>query len=204
MTTSHQPQSPDSKRANLRVVVACVGVVIGMAGMSYAAVPLYKIFCQVTGYGGTTQRAEAADGVEVLSRQITVRFDGNIANSLNWEFKPVERQVTINLGEQTQISYTAKNLSNKPVTATATFNVTPQYAGVYFNKIECFCFTQTTLQPGEELDMPVVFYVDPELDDENILKNLKTITLSYTMFPEEADESPVAAVDSVDENTIVN
>jgi cytochrome c oxidase assembly protein subunit 11 len=192
MTT--QPQQPKAQRANRRVVVACLGVVMAMTGMAYAAVPLYQIFCQVTGYGGTTQRSELLSDVRVLDRQITIRFDANIASDLNWNFKPVERKVTIKLGQQKQISYTAENLSNETITGTATFNVTPQYAGVYFNKIECFCFNKTTLKPGEKIDMPVVFFIDPDLHNEVILSKLKTITLSYTMFREDDEETPVAAV----------
>ena len=186
------------------VVVFCVGVVAAMAGMSYAAVPLYRIFCQVTGYGGTTQRAQTVEGIAVLDREIEVRFDANIANNLNWKFKPNQRHVKVKLGEKKEISYMAQNLTDKPVTVTATFNVTPQYAGVYFSKIECFCFTQTTLQPGETIDMPVIFYVDPELDDETILKNMKTITLSYTLFREEAEDGPVAAVKNGEKDKVLN
>jgi cytochrome c oxidase assembly protein subunit 11 len=200
MTT--QPQQPKAQRANRRIVLACLGVVMAMTGMAYAAVPLYQLFCQVTGYGGTTQRSELLSGVRVLDRQITIRFDANIAGDINWKFKPVERKVTIKLGEQKQISYTAENLSNETITGTATFNVTPQYAGVYFNKIECFCFTETTLEPGEKIDMPVVFFIDPDLDDEEILNSLKTITLSYTMFREDDEATPVAAVkDSINRKT---
>ena len=182
----------NNSRANLKVVSICVGLVTTMAGMAYAAVPLYQIFCQVTGYGGTTQRSELLADIPILERKINIRFDANVSRDLNWKFTPVERQVSIQLGEQKQISYVAQNLSDKIVTATATFNVTPQHMGAYFNKIECFCFSQTTLRPGEKIDMPVIFYVDPELDKEEILKNLKTITLSYTFFPDEDQISPVA------------
>ena len=198
-----QPQQPKAQSANRRIVVACLAVVLAMTGMAYAAVPLYKIFCQVTGYGGTTQRSELLSDVRVLDRQITIRFDANIANDLHWNFKPVERKVLIKLGEQKQISFTAENLSNETITGTATFNVTPQYAGVYFNKIECFCFTETTLKPGEKIDMPVIFFIDPDLDNEEVLDSLKTITLSYTMFREDDAETPVAAVkDSINRKTV--
>lgn len=197
-------QTSKTSRSNLGVVVLCVGVISAMAGLSYASVPLYRIFCQVTGYGGTTQRTELTDDIPVLDREVTVRFDGNLANKLDWEFKPAQRQVTLKLGEQTEIYYVARNTSDRPVTAAASFNVTPQFAGVYFNKIECFCFTQTTLQPGEEIKMPVIFYVDPELDDEKIFKNLKTITLSYTMFPDEPEDTPVAAAVLKDSIKVIN
>lgn len=177
---------------NARIVAICLFVVAGMGGMAYAAVPLYNMFCRVTGYGGTTQTAENSYGVKIIDRDITVRFDANISNELNWEFKPVQREVKLKLGEQRQIAYTAKNLSNQPLTGTATFNVTPQSAGAYFNKIECFCFTETTLQPGESLELPVVFFVDPEITEYAETEQIKTITLSYTFFPKEPDQKPVA------------
>jgi len=189
-----QPTKTNNNRANLRVVSICLGLVVGMAGLAYAAVPLYRIFCQVTGYGGTTQRSELLADVKVLDRSINVRFDANTSKGLNWEFAPVERQVSVKLGEQKQIKYVARNLSDQPVTGTATFNVTPQHVGAYFNKIECFCFTETTLQPGEKIDMPVVFFIDPDLDEEEVMRNLKTITLSYTFFPDDREETPLAAI----------
>ncbi len=194
----------NSERANRRVVLACVGLAAGMAGMAYAAVPLYQIFCQVTGYGGTTQRSEVLAGIPVLNREITIRFDANVASGVRWKFEPGERQVTIKLGEQKQISYIAENLTDETISGTATFNVTPQHAGVFFNKIECFCFTETTLKPGEKIDMPVIFYVDPEMDNEEIMKNLKTITLSYTMFRDEDSKTPVALVKDRDSKKALN
>ena len=192
--------NPD--RNNLGIVSICLALVIGMAGMAYAAVPLYRIFCQVTGYGGTTQRAEQLGDIRVLDRQITIRFDANTSSDLNWNFKPIERQVTVRLGEQKQISYVAQNLSDETVSGSATFNVTPQHVGAYFNKIECFCFTRTTIKPGEKLDMPVVFFIDPELDQEEIMKNLKTITLSYTFFPDHDEPTPLAAVSDKNEKRL--
>ncbi len=174
--------------ANTRIAALCVAMVAGMGALSYASVPLYRLFCQVTGYGGTTQRAEIVDGIPVLDRKMTIRFDANAASSLDWEFKPEQNEVAVRLGERIQINYIAENRSSQTVTGTATFNVTPQTAGVYFNKIECFCFTDTRIEPGERLVMPVVFFVDPELDDEKFMKALKTITLSYTFF--ESDEEP--------------
>ena len=201
---SNKQISAKTNRANKRLVMACAGLVVGMAGLSYAAVPLYQVFCQVTGYGGTTQRAEISDDIEVLKRKITVRFDANISKNLDWDFKPAQRDVEINLGASTEIKYTAENLSDRPITGMATFNVTPQYAGIYFNKIECFCFTQTTLQPGEKIDMPVVFFIDPDLDKEEIMKNLETITLSYTFFEEESEETPLASLDNKTETKTLN
>jgi cytochrome c oxidase assembly protein subunit 11 len=186
------PNTDKTRQKNNRVVAAvCLAFFVGMVGMAYAAVPLYTLFCQVTGYGGTTQRTTQYSD-RVLDRDITIRFDANTAG-IPWKFEPVARSMTIKIGETAQAHYTATNLSDKPVSGRATFNVTPDLAGGYFNKVECFCFTDTTLQPGETLDMPVVFYVDPDIVDLPELKHVKTITLSYTMFPIEGDK-PVASV----------
>ena len=186
------PQTPnDRSRSNGMIAAAAAAVVFGMIGMAYAAVPLYQLFCQVTGYGGTTQRADTyAD--RVLDRTIKIRFDANTAG-IPWDFRPAQREVEIRIGETKQISYTSRNSSDRAMTGTATFNVNPQLAGVYFNKIECFCFTETTLQPGETLDMPVVFFVDPDIVDDKDMKDITTITLSYTMFPVAEKEQPVAS-----------
>lgn len=174
------------------IVIVCCAFVVGMVGMSYAAVPLYKAFCQATGYGGTTQRVEQASD-QILDQTIIVRFDSNVAPGLDWTFKPDQRQVELRIGETTQISYTATNNSKTAITGQATYNVTPQAAGAYFNKIQCFCFTETTLQPGETLDMPVVFFVDPAIVDEAETRDIGTITLSYTFYAHET-EKPVAAL----------
>ena len=168
-----------------------------MVGMAYAAVPLYQLFCQVTGYGGTTQRVEQYSDT-ILDQTITVRFDAN-TNGVPWEFQPKQREVTLRLGETKQISYVSRNLSNVPTSGTATFNVSPARAGAYFNKVECFCFTEQELQPGQSYDMPVVFFVDPEIVNVPELKNLKTITLSYTFFPLEK-KAPVAAAPKTNTN----
>ncbi len=176
---------------NGTIVAICFAFVIGMVGMAYAAVPLYRMFCQVTGYGGTTQRVEQASDV-ILDKTIKVRFDANVGPGLPWTFEPVQREVNIRIGETTQIFYKARNTSSVATTGQATFNVTPESAGAYFNKIECFCFTETTLKPGEELEMPVVFFVDPEIVDTVETKDIHTITLSYTFYPREASK-PVAS-----------
>ena len=165
----------------------------GMVGMAYAAVPLYAMFCQITGYGGTTQRVEQFSD-RVLDRQITVRFDANVAGGLPWQFQPEVRSVTMPIGETVLASYKAVNQFEVPTAGRATFNVTPEMAGAYFNKVECFCFTDTTLKPGESLDMPVLFYVDPAIVDVPELKDIRTITLSYTFFPIAADKPVVQAV----------
>ena len=186
MTTS--PKKPAGN--NFRVVTVCLGVTFGMLGMAYAAVPLYEIFCQVTGYAGTTQRAEDTTGV-VLDKTIQVRFDSNISNDLDWEFAPKQREVTVKLGEKATVLYTAKNTGKFDSFGTATFNVSPGVAGAYFNKIECFCFTEQKLASGESVDMPVLFFVDPEIVNDPLLKDATTITLSYTFFPDEDAEQEV-------------
>lgn len=188
---NNQPGNDKPKRNSNRVVVGvCLAFLGGMLGMSYAAVPLYSVFCQVTGYGGTTQRTtQYAD--RVLDREITIRFDANTAG-VPWKFEPVQRSITIKIGATAQAHYTATNMSSQPSTGRATFNVTPDLAGAYFDKVECFCFTDQTLKPGETADMPVVFYVDPDIVNSPEMKNVKTITLSYTMFPVEGSK-PVAS-----------
>jgi cytochrome c oxidase assembly protein subunit 11 len=194
--------APKHNNANRVVVGVCLAFFGGMLGMAYAAVPLYAAFCKATGYGGTTQRTTQYAS-KVLDRDITIRFDTNSAG-IPWTFEPVKRSMTIKIGATAQAHFTATNNSDKPVTGRATFNVTPELAGAYFNKVECFCFTDTTLQPGETLDMPVVFYVDPDIVNTSEMKGIKTITLSYTMFQEEGPK-PVASVPAKENNkTILN
>lgn len=171
----------DTAYKNRRVVVALCSVIIGMVGMSYAAVPLYDLFCRVTGYAGTTQVA-AERSETVTSRPMKIRFDA-MANNIDWAFQPAQRQIELKVGENGLAFYRATNLSDKPLTGTATFNVTPLKVGAYFSKVECFCFTEQTLQPGETMEMPVAFFVDPEIADDPNLNDIKTITLSYTFFP---------------------
>lgn len=179
---------------NLRVATfAACGVVL-MIGMAYAAVPFYTWFCQVTGFGGTTQVA-VADGVEVTDREIRVRFSATTNRDIPWKFKPKQQVVSLKIGEQKLVFYEAENLADYPVTGQATFNVTPFQAGPYFNKIECFCFTEQTLQPGERVDMPVLFFVDPEMLDDKSLNDVSEITLNYTFFMLENGADDVAALD---------
>lgn len=173
---------------------ACVVFLSAMIGMSYAAVPLYELFCKVTGYGGTTQVAEA-EADRVLDREITIRFDANIAAGLPWKFKPTERQMVLQVGETGQAAYGFSNLAESQTIGTSTFNVTPQSAGVYFNKLECFCFTEQVLAAGESVEMPVVFFIDPAIADDRELDSISTITLSYTFFPVEGGVEPVAKLD---------
>jgi len=186
------------QRGNLLTAAICGGVFFGMIGLSYAAVPLYALFCQVTGYGGTTQRVEQYSD-RILDQKMHVRFDAN-TNGILWDFEPVQREVELKIGETTQIAYKATNRASTPNTGKATFNVTPELAGAYFNKVECFCFTDTTLKPGQSIDMPVVFYIDPAIVDVPELKHLKTITLSYTFFRSDA-EKPVAEAGETGQKT---
>jgi cytochrome c oxidase assembly protein subunit 11 len=162
-------------------VAALVSVVVGMLGLTAAAVPLYRLFCQVTGYGGTTQRAAAAP-TQGLDRTITVRFNADVDPALPWSFQPEQRQIEVRIGEQSLAYYRARNRSDHPVVGQAVYNVTPFKAGPYFDKIACFCFDEQVLGPGEEVDMPVSFYVDPEILNDPDTRNMHTITLSYTFF----------------------
>lgn len=178
-------------RNNGAVVMMCLSFVVGMGAMSYAAVPLYRMFCQITGYNGTTQRVEQASTV-ILDRKMRVTFDANVAPGLFWEFKPVQREVNPRIGETIQVNFVAENRSNETQRGQAVFNVTPGEAGAYFNKVQCFCFTETDLKPGEKLEMPVVFYIDPEITKAVESKDIHTVTLSYTFYPKEGPK-PVAS-----------
>ena len=178
--------------ANLRVAAYCLTFAGVMGGAAYAAVPLYDLFCKVTGYGGTTQRVESA-AVTPIDRLVTVRFDANVRAGLPWSFTPVQRSVTLRVGEVAEVAYVVENLSDEETVGTSTFNVTPMSTGAYFSKITCFCFTEQRLKPGERLEMPVVFYVDPAIADERELDSVKEITLSYSFFPVKEPTRPVAA-----------
>ncbi|WP_246727678.1 cytochrome c oxidase assembly protein [Chelativorans sp. Marseille-P2723] len=182
----------NSNRRNLGVAVICAGVFAGMVGLSFAAVPLYRLFCQVTGFGGTTQRVTQYSDT-ILDQTITVRFDAN-TNGLPWNFRPKQREVTIRIGETTEVAYLAENIGPTATSGTATFNVTPPLAGGYFNKVECFCFTEQELQPGQTYEMPVQFFIDPEIVNVRELSKSNTITLSYTFYPlqQETAETPAA------------
>ncbi len=181
---------PPRPSRNLLLALTLVGVVAGMVGLSFASVPLYRLFCEVTGYGGTTQRAEAAPD-HVLDREIVVRFDANVSG-LPWSFAPEVPQVHVKLGETALVNFIAVNNGSAPTTGTATFNVQPDLSGAYFNKIECFCFTEQELQAGERIEMPVQFFVSPDLAEERDLNATRTITLSYTFFPAVEARQPVA------------
>ena len=167
---------------NLRVALMAAAVSAGMVGLSFASVPLYRLFCQVTGFGGTTQRAESAPA-EVLNKTVSVRFDANTSEKLKWAFHPLQGPVTVKFGEQSMAYYEAVNRSDETLTGTAVFNVTPPQAGAYFNKIQCFCFTEQTLKPGEKIEMPVSFFVDPDMLNDADAAGIQEITLSYTFYP---------------------
>ncbi len=174
-------QSAALNKRNTRVGLAVFVGALAMLGAAYAAVPLYRLFCQMTGYGGTTQRARAAAD-HVVANTVRVRFDANV-NGLPWAFEPDQRVITVKLGQTAQISYTARNLSNATTTGTAAFNVTPDIAGAYFNKLQCFCFTEQTLKAGQSVHMPVTLFVDPAMLEDASAKGVPEITLSYTFYP---------------------
>ncbi|SOB79594.1 cytochrome c oxidase assembly protein subunit 11 [Sphingomonas guangdongensis] len=167
-------------RTHRTALLAALGV-CGMTGLGFASVPLYRMFCEATGLDGTTNRAEDAPGA--VGRKITVAFDSNVGKGLDWAFRPEVEQDTIDIGARDMAFFTATNRSGAPITGTATFNVTPAQAGRYFTKIQCFCFTEQTLQPGETVRMPVTYFVDPKLLDDPDARDIDTITLSYTFYP---------------------
>ena len=161
-------------------MLAVLGIVF-MTGLAWASVPLYRMFCQVTGLNGTTQRGEYAPGA--VNALVRVDFDANTSPKLPWRFRPEKPSDTVAVGARDMAFFTAENRGDKPVTGTATFNVTPAQAGKYFTKIQCFCFTEQTLKPGERMRMPVIFYVDPKMLDDPDARGVETITLSYTFYP---------------------
>jgi len=176
---------------DVAVASGLIGVFLAMLGASYAAVPLYKLICRATGINGTTQRVTGNATAKVLDRTVTIHFDANTGAGLAWRFSPDAEQMTVHIGETAMAFFTALNTSDHTITGSATYNVTPEIAGLYFNKIQCFCFNAQTLKAGERAEMPVVFYVDPSIADEAGAKGLHDITLSYTFF-----EAPNPAVPS--------
>jgi len=171
-----------SPRSNVSLAFSLLAVVAGMLMLAYASVPLYRIFCQSTGFGGVAE-ATSKKVHPVINRIVTVRFDANVGQGLDWDFKPVQTQVEVKAGEEKHIEYSARNRAFRKSTGTATFNITPVKAGIYFNKIQCFCFTQQALKPGEEKRLGVTFFIDPAMNDDRDLDEVHTITLSYTFFP---------------------
>ena len=181
---------PLTARRNGATALICAVVVVGMVGASFAAVPLYRLFCQVTGYGGTTQVATASPGA-VSDRVINIRFNADVHPTLPWEFETPRGKISVRVGEEKLVFYRATNSSNETITATTVFNVTPFKAGSYFSKIDCFCFEEQLLKPGESIEMGVSFYIDPDILDDRNLDDIKTITLSYALF-HATDETEVS------------
>ena len=178
-----------------KTLLQLVGVVVFMGAMAWAAVPFYNWFCRVTGFGGTTNVASATTGT-ILDREIKIRFDGSKARDFPWEFKPAQTEMTMKIGEDGLAFYEAYNPTDKPIAGQASYNVYPYEAGGYFNKIECFCFTEQVLMPGERVQMPVNFFVDPEIVDDPDAKHINHITLSYTFYEIDLPEGVQAALDT--------
>jgi cytochrome c oxidase assembly protein subunit 11 len=192
--------SANLKLRNRRLALISFSVAALMVGASFAAVPLYEVFCRVTGYGGTTQVADAAPE-KILDRRMTVRFNADVGKSMPWQFAPVQDRLNLRVGEEALAFYRAKNNTKHSITGTATFNVTPAKAGQYFNKVECFCFTEQELKSGGEIDMPVAFFIDPAIADDPNLNEVSTITLSYTFFKTETDPKRTVQVETGSRNT---
>ena len=169
-------------RKNRNLALNLLAFALGMLMLAYASVPLYDLFCRITGYGGTTQLATAPQAGAVLERSVTVDFNADISPKLSWEFKPGERHKPTRIGEQTLTFYEAYNPENRPITGRAVYNVVPHKAGRYFTKIDCFCFTEQTLAAGQRVHMPISYYIDPAMADDPEMKGVETITLSYTFF----------------------
>ncbi|MBN34430.1 MAG: cytochrome c oxidase assembly protein [Rhodospirillaceae bacterium] len=180
-----ETRNPNGKRNTVIGISLMLGV---MVALTAAAVPLYQLFCQVTGYGGTTNTAEAAPGADSDAPLVTIRFNADTARGMAWDFEPMQREVTARVGEQVTVFYEASNPTDRAIAGTSTYNVTPQKVGEYFAKIDCFCFTEQVLQPGMSVAMPVTFFVDPELVIDPLTEEVRTITLSYTFFEMEGTD----------------
>lgn len=202
MSTNKNPNAEGEREKNAKIGLYATAVGIFLFGLTYASVPLYKVFCQVTGFGGTTQRAEESKARTVKpvdgARLISVYFDGTVPDTMPWRFTPAQLSVKVVPGETALAFYTAKNLSNRGITGVATYNVFPPQAGLYFNKIQCFCFEEQRLGAHEEIDMPVFFYIDPDIVDDPAMKNIGSITLSYTFF-DTGFEEPEEDIEEEDE-----
>jgi cytochrome c oxidase assembly protein subunit 11 len=185
-------------------VLASVLMLSCMVALTAAAVPLYRLFCQVTGFGGTTTTAEVAPGATDDAPLVTVRFNANTGRGMAWDFEPMQLEVTARVGEQITVFYEASNPTDRDITGTSTYNVTPQKVGGYFAKIDCFCFTEQLLQPGQSVAMPVTFFVDPELAIDPLTKEVRTITLSYTFFEVVSEETTTSAVLADPADAVIN
>jgi cytochrome c oxidase assembly protein subunit 11 len=181
------PPQTDLIRKNARTGLAVVVAVLVMAGLSFAAVPMYDLFCRMTGFDGTTQKAEALPDT-ILDRTITVQFNAETGRNMMWDFKPEMREIKVKLGEKGITAFHARNSAAKPTAGTAIYNVTPLKAGKYFQKIQCFCFDEQVLQPGQDVSMPVLFFVDPKMNDDPNMDDVTTINLSYTFYPAESKD----------------
>lgn len=190
------PMADDTARRNLRTGVMAFAFALAMLGLGYASVPLYRLFCQVTGFGGTTMTATESDAARAAAaatgETISIRFDASAAMGMPWTFRPSQATDTVTIGERDIATYIARNDSDQPITGMATFNVEPEQAGKYFNKIQCFCFTEQTLQPGQEVTMPVLYYVDPAALDDPNMKGVEQITLSYTFHRAKDPATPAS------------
>ena len=188
------PPSPVSNRRNLRTGAFAFAGALAMLGLGYASVPLYRLFCQVTGFGGTTMNATESDAQRAAAaatgQKISIRFDATTAMGMPWTFRPAQTTDTVTIGERDIATYIARNDSDRPITGVASFNVEPEQAGKYFNKIQCFCFTEQTLQPGQEVTMPVLYFVDPAALDDPNMQGVEQITLSYTFHRAEDPVNP--------------
>jgi len=193
MTTPKTPEPAPPLRRDILVAFCCGGLVAVMIGLSFAAVPLYSWFCRTTGYGGTTQVAKAPPQ-QVSDRTITVRFDSNVAAGLPWRFEPERRTIDVKLGQVVTVYYSVTNQAARVTAGQAGYNVSPPTVGAYFEKINCFCFTQQTMKPGERRDMAVVFYVDPKLAEDSEQDKVDLITLSYTFYPVRVSDQAVADI----------
>ena len=191
------------KRKSTITAVGLAGIVAAMLGVSFWSPTLYRLFCQATGFAGTPKTENVAHAGRTAAAEVVVRFDANVNSALPWHFMPEQREVRAKLGEEVLIHYSAANRSDKPVTGTATFNVVPEKAAPYFSKLECFCFTEQTLAPGQTVSMPVVFYVDPGLAEDPTTNDVTAITLSYTFYRSENQPASPANTAAISNNKVV-
>ncbi len=189
MNLQNPPKLSDQQliRKNARTGLAVFAVIVFMIGLSFASVPLYNLFCKMTGFDGTTQTAAVLPDT-ILDRIVTIKFDAATGRGMPWDFNPEMREISVRLGEKGLAAFHAKNKAGRPVTGTAVYNVTPLKAGIYFHKIQCFCFDAQTLQPGQDISMPVMFFIDPSMNDDPDMQDVRSITLSYTFYEAESNE----------------